>query len=197
MKNSAAAGRLRKQNSAAAGRLRKQILHSSFFILNFLLFFILHSSFFISAKAQEHSATKAMCLSLLPGAGQVYNRQAWKIPIIYGAFAGMGYFIYDNYQSMKMFKDEYLYRVEHQDTPSLADYASYPTSSIKGLYNSYNQTFQLMVIITVGIYALNLVDAYVFGHLFEFQMSDDLSIGPSVMGTPFGLRPSLGVSLTF
>ena len=52
MKNSAAAGRLRKQNPAAAGCLRKQILHSSFFILHFLLFFILHSSFFISVKAQ-------------------------------------------------------------------------------------------------------------------------------------------------
>ena len=150
-----------------------------------------------SLRAQEHSATKAMCLSILPGAGQVYNHQAWKIPIIYGAFAGMGYLIYDNYSQMKMFKDEYLYRVNNDGATNLSGYDSYPTSSIYSLYNSYNQTYQLMVIITVGIYALNLIDAYVFGHLFEFQMSDDISLGPGVIGTPFGLRPSLGVSMTF
>jgi hypothetical protein len=154
-------------------------------------------SSFLSLQAQEHSATKAMCLSLLPGAGQVYNHQAWKIPIIYGAFAGMGYFIYDNYQSMKMFKDEYLFRVNNPGSTNLPNYASYPDNSILSLYNSYNQTFQLMVIITVGIYALNLVDAYVFGHLFEFQMSDDLTMGPGVIATPFGARPSLGVNITF
>ena len=67
------------------------------------MIFIFHFSLFNSLQAQEHSATKALCLSILPGAGQVYNHQAWKIPIIYGAFSGMGYLIYDNYKSMKMF----------------------------------------------------------------------------------------------
>ena len=158
------------------------------------ILFTFHFSLFTFASAQEHSATKAMCLSLLPGAGQVYNHQAWKIPIIYGAFAGMSYFIYDNYKSMKMFKDEYLYRINNDGATNLPNYASYPTSSISSLYNSYNQNFQLMIIITVGIYALNLVDAYVFGHLFEFQMSDDLMLAPSMIETPFGLHPSLGIT---
>lgn len=152
-------------------------------------------SSFHTLRAQEHSATTAMCLSLLPGGGQVYNHQAWKIPIIYGAFAGMGYFIYDNYQSMKMFKEEYLYRVQHDGATNLSGYESYSTSNIYSLYNSYNQYFQLMIIITVGIYALNLVDAYVFGHLFEFQMSDDISLGPGIMATPFGLHPTVGLSI--
>ena len=159
------------------------------------MIFIFHFSLFNSLQAQEHSATKALCLSILPGAGQVYNHQAWKIPVIYGAFAGMSYFIYDNYQNMKMFKDEYLYRVNHNGATNLPDYASYPDNSIRSLYNSYNQTYQLMIIITVGIYALNLVDAYVFGHLFEFQMNDDISLAPSLMATPLGIKPSLGVSI--
>ena len=152
-----------------------------------------------TCQAQEHSATKALCLSILPGAGQVYNHQAWKIPIIYGAFAGMGYLIYNNYTSMKMFKDEYLYRVNNFDTPSLAGYESYPTSSIYSLYNNYNKNFQLMIIITAGIYALNLVDAYVFGHLFDFQIDDDISMNivPSLQPTPLGWQPTLGVGIQF
>lgn len=142
----------------------------------------------------QHSADVALRWSIIPGGGQIYNRQAWKIPIIYGAFAGMSYLIYDNYQSMKTFKDEYLYRVNHNNEPNLSNYASYPTSNIYSLYNSYNRDFQLMIIITVGIYALNLIDAYVFGHLFDFQIDDDLSMAPGLLATPYGLQPSLGLS---
>ena len=100
---------------------------------------------------------------------------------------------------MSMFKDEYLYRVNHNGTPNLADYASYPTSNIYSLYNAYNRDFQLMIIISVGIYALNLIDAYVFGHLYDFQIDDNLSLSltPGIQPTPMGLQPTLGFSLTF
>lgn len=155
---------------------------------------VFHLSLLTPLQAQEHSATKAMLWSIVPGGGQVYNHQAWKIPVIYGAFAGMSYFIYDNYKSMKMFKDEYLYRQQHDGATSLVGYSNYSTSNIYSLYNSYNQTYQLMVIITVGIYALNLIDAYVFGHLFEFQMSDDISLAPGIVGTPWGLHPTVGLT---
>ena len=109
----------------------------------------------------------------------------------------MGYLIYDSYQDMKMFKDEYLFRVNHKDTPSLEGYESYPTSNIYSLYNSYNRNFQLMIIITVGIYALNLVDAYVFGHLFDFEIDDDISMAvlPGVQLIPQGVAPTVGLSL--
>lgn len=148
---------------------------------------------------QEHSAMKALRWSLLPGGGQIYNHQAWKVPIIYGAFAGMGYLVSYNYQKMDMFKDEYLYRVNHNDTPRLSEYANYPTSNIYSLYNSYNRDFQLMIIITVGIYALNLVDAYVFGHLFDFKIDEELSlnISPSAVLATDGWHPAVGAVLRF
>lgn len=163
-----------------------------------MLFCIL-SPLSTAVHAQEHSATKALYWSLLPGAGQVYNRQAWKIPIIYGAFAGVGYFIYTNYQDMKMFKDEYIYRVNHNHTPNLSEYASYNESNIYSLYNSYNRNFQLSIIVAVGIYALNLVDAYVFGHLFDFKIDDDISLSvmPSMQPGLAGWTPTVGVGLTF
>ena len=148
---------------------------------------------------EEHSATKALMLSLLPGGGQVYNGQAWKIPVIYGALATVGYFAYYNYDRMTMFKDEYLYRVNNNGATNLADYASYPTSNIYSLYNSYNRDFQLMIIIAAGIYALNLIDAYVFGHLYDFQIDDDISLAlsPALVPGVMGLHPVLGLSLKF
>ena len=144
------------------------------------------------SEYEEHSPDVALRWSLLPGAGQIYNEQAWKVPIIYAAFAGVGYFIYDNYKAMHLFKDEYLYRVNHDD-------ASYPTSNIAELYNKYNRNFQLMIIIAAGIYGLNLLDAYVFGHLFNFSIDDDISLNvvPAVQPTPMGWYPTVGVGLTF
>ena len=151
---------------------------------------------------KEHSATKALLWSILPGAGQVYNHQAWKIPIIYGAFAGVGYFIYTNGTNMKKFKTEYLYRVNNDGATQLAGYANYPTSNIYNLYQSYNQYFQLSIIIGVVFYGLNLIDAYVFGHLFDYDISDDISLRASpamltVPDQPMPSAPGLSLTLTF
>lgn len=158
--------------------------------------FLFLFSFSRTLQAQEHSPEVALRWSILPGGGQVYNKQAWKVPIIYGAFAGMGYLIHTNYSYMKMFKDEYLYRVNHNGATNLSGYEQYSSENIYSLYNSYNRDFQLMIIITVGIYALNLIDAYVFGHLFDFQIDDDISLGPGIVPTPTGLVPSVGMSFS-
>ena len=148
---------------------------------------------------QPHNPTKALLLSLLPGAGQVYNGQAWKIPIIYGALGGVGYFTYNYYTQMKAFKDEYLLRV-NGGTPQLAGYTGYPNTSIYNLYQSNNKNFQLFVIISAAVYGLNLIDAYVFGHLYDFQVSDDLSLNlsPSLAPVAFApLTPAPSLQLTF
>ena len=141
-------------------------------------------------EVKEHSPKKALILSaVLPGAGQVYNKQAWKIPIIYAALGGVGYYTYSNFTQMKYYKDEYLYRVNHNDVtqyPDDPDMVATPTSNIYNMYQTYDKTFQLSVIIAVAVYGLNLLDAYVYGHLFDFQISDDLTLNlsPMVIGTP-------------
>lgn len=151
---------------------------------------------------KEHSATKALLWSLIPGAGQVYNHQAWKIPIIYTAFAGAGYFIYTNGTNMVKFKKEYLYRVNNGGATQLAGYANYPTSNIYNLYQSYNQYFQLSIIVAAAFYGLNLIDAYVFGHLFDYDISDDISLRAcptmlTVPDYPLPSAPGLSLTLTF
>lgn len=154
-----------------------------------------------SIQPQPHNPTKALLLSLLPGAGQVYNGQAWKIPIIYGALGGVGYFVYTNYTNMMAFKNEYLHRV-NGGSPQLEGYTSYPNSSIYNLYQSNNKNFQLFVIISAAVYGLNLIDAYVFGHLYDFQVNDDLSLrlSPSLapdLRNPYGLSPALQLTFNF
>lgn len=152
-----------------------------------------------TTSVRSHSPRRAVLLSaVLPGAGQVYNHQAWKIPIIYAGFAAVGYWIGSNYSQMKLYRDEYLFRRQHGDTPSLQDYANYPTANIYNMYQSYNKNFQLSVIVGVAVYGLNLIDALVFGHLYEFEISDDLSLTaqPALLQDGLG-RNAAGVSLQF
>ena len=56
-----------------------------------------------------------------------------------------------------------------------------------------------MCVITAGVYLLNLVDAYVFGHLYDFQIDDNISLNlsPSVQPTPMGMQPMMGMTLRF
>lgn len=145
-----------------------------------------------------HSPKKALLLSILPGAGQVYNRQAWKIPIIYAALGGVGYYCYFNYTNMKQFKTEYLYRQQHGGATQLAGYETYPTANIYNMYESYNKYFQLSLFGIAAVYGLNLVDAYVFGHLFDFDLNDDISLhlSPTLQPTPSATLAS-GLALTF
>lgn len=150
----------------------------------------------VTEPAKPHNPTKALLLSaVLPGAGQVYNHQAWKIPIIYAAIGGVAYYTYSNYTQMKLHKDEYLYRVANNDAVLNAELASTPTSNVYNLYQAYDKTFQLSVIISVAVYGINLLDAYVFGHLFDFQISDDLSLNltPQLSPLATGNMPHEGL----
>ena len=143
---------------------------------------------------KPHNPTKALLLSaVLPGAGQVYNHQAWKIPIVYAAIGGVAYYTYFNYTQMRLHKDEYLYRVAHDDAVLDAELAQTPTPNVYNLYQAYDKSFQLSVILCVAVYGINLLDAYVFGHLFDFQINDDLSLhltpslAPTVQPTVYGM----------
>lgn len=124
-----------------------------------------------------HSPKKATVLStVLPGAGQIYNKQAWKVPVIYSAFAVVTYFAVTNGNNRIKFKDEYYNRINNRTDLLLKDYTSYTDEGIYNLYNAYKSNFQLSLIIGAAFYTLQILDAYVYGHLFNFDLSDDITL---------------------
>ena len=145
-----------------------------------------------------HRANTALWKSaVIPGWGQIYNRQAWKVGIIYGGAAVATYFGVTNYRNAQKFKTEYINRNEGNTTDLLPDYASYPDENIYNLYQAYEKNFQLSIIAGVAIYALNLIDAYCYGHLFDFQINDDLSLRliPTVETYNVGMGFASGMKL--
>ena len=147
---------------------------------------------------KPHSANTALWKNaVIPGWGQIYNRQAWKIGIIYGGAAVVTYIGVDNYRNAQKFKTEYINRNNGNTTNLLPEYSNYPDQNIYNLYQAYEKNFQLSIIAGVALYALNLIDAYCYGHLFDFQINDDLSllVTPSVEQSYLGV--SSGLSLQF
>ena len=169
----------------------------------FLLGILLISSSVFSQQdnvvKKSHSPTKATLFStFLPGAGQVYNRQIWKVPVIYVMGAATTYVAVSNYQNSIKFKNEYFNRINGNTSSLLSDYSSYSDESILALHQAYNKNFQLGIILTGAVYLLNIVDAMVFGHLFDFNISDDLSahITPFALPSPQFAYPNLGMTLS-
>ncbi|MBQ7448264.1 MAG: hypothetical protein IJ756_03365 [Paludibacteraceae bacterium] len=127
--------------------------------------------------------------SILPGAGQIYNRSYWKLPIVYGGIMGCIYAITWNNSKYLDYKAAYRdiliddgihtayldvlpkgYTVE-----TMGGKSTY-TSTLKNQQNVLRRYRDLSIVGLVAVYALSIVDAYVDAHLFDFDISEDLSM---------------------
>ncbi len=146
---------------------------------------------------KTHSPGKAALFStFVPGLGQIYNRDIWKVPVLYAGLGTIIYFAIYNYNNMNKFKDEYYNRLNGSGT-LLQDYTTYSDESIYSLYNAYKDNFHLMVIFGVALYAVQILDAYVYGYLFSFDMSEDISLNVAPSVVPCLYKGSLSQSLGF
>lgn len=138
---------------------------------------------------------KATILSaVLPGAGQVYNNKAWKVPIIYAGFMTDIYFINFNNKRYQTFRSA-LFAFDDGDK---SQFPSLNRESLVRNVDYWRQNRDLTMLLLVAIYTLNLVDANVDAHLSGFDISDDISmkIEPNV-STFAASGNSMGISLKF
>lgn len=124
-----------------------------------------------------NTVKKATTLStIFPGAGQVYNRSYWKVPIVIGAFATMGYVIDFNNRGYKRFQTAFNLATDGDDTTVDEFKGRYSADFLRTLRNNYRRNRDLSIIVTVGLYLLNIVDAHVDAHFKDFDISDDLAM---------------------
>lgn len=131
----------------------------------------------IIVKKKRHSAAKAAVLSaILPGLGQTYNKKYWKIPIVYAGLVGLGYGFFATRSEYLTAREAYLSRVNDTFPSNDIPYRNLTTSQIQTIKNNYKSTMDLFSIITIVWYSLNIVDAAVDGHLFNYDVSNNLSL---------------------
>lgn len=161
--------------------LGPMITHNSYRTLFFIGALATHAYFLcdgvLNYTGPVDPIKKATTLStVLPGAGQLYNRSYWKVPIVVGAFATMAYVIDWNQRGYKRFK--LAYDVLTDGNPETVDEFNglYPATYLRTLRNNYRRNRDLSIIITGGLYLLNIIDAHVDAHLKDFDVSDDLTM---------------------
>lgn len=139
------------------------------------------------AKSKKHSPLKAALFSLaVPGLGQAYNKKYWKIPIVYAGFGGLSYAIYHTATNFHGYRRAY--RAQVADPPDYT--ASYKGVSDQSTLKSYRDYYKRYLDISVICFSLwhvlNIVDATVDAHLFDWNMRDDLSVSwrPAIVATP-------------
>ena len=132
---------------------------------------------------------RALWLALvLPGAGQIYNRKYWKLPIFYGGFMGCIYALTWNNMMYKDYSQAYLDIMDND--PETDSYNKFLHLGVqitddnierykqlfKGRKDKYRRWRDLSFFVMIGIYALSVIDAYVDAELSEFDISKDLSL---------------------
>ncbi len=126
---------------------------------------------------RDHSPLKAGLFSTaLPGLGQVYNQKYWKIPIIYAAFGALAYSIQYNGSRFQKFKTAHGKRIDNDSTTMDRYVGQYDAGQLKTLRDFYQRRFELSIIGATAVYLLNIIDATVDAHLYNFNVSDDLSM---------------------
>lgn len=143
-----------------------------------------------AALEEVHSPKKAAIYSaLLPGLGQAYNKKYWKIPIVYAGFGTLGYFVGWNNKNYKTLRVAYndltdndpetnsyldLEATKYYNLDNPTEYNQFKTALNKQ-QDYYRRNRDLLIISLAGFYALNIIDASVDAHLFDFDISEDLS----------------------
>ncbi len=153
---------------------------------------------------------RALWLAIVaPGAGQIYNRKFWKLPIVYGGFVGSIYAMQWNNMMYRDYSQAYLDLMDDdpntqsynqfmhlgaQITPSTAPRYEQLFKRRKDYYRRYRD---LSFFVLVGVYALSVIDAYVDASLSEFDISKDLSmkVSPAVLNNGQSRNPVKSTAL--
>lgn len=170
----------------------------------------------LETKEVIHSPRKATIYSaILPGLGQAYNKKYWKIPLIYAGFGAIGYFINWNNENYQLFRKGYQHLTD--DNPETQDYLKIEAvrrnnfdldnpnqfnnlkTALLSQQDYYRRNRDLLIISFVGFYGLNIIDASVDAHLYDFDISDDLTLNwqPSMLRMESSLVYCINLKFSF
>ncbi|ORL45285.1 DUF5683 domain-containing protein [Zunongwangia atlantica] len=139
------------------------------------------------AKAAFYSA-------ILPGLGQIYNGRIWKVPLVYAGIGIPVYFYIDNDRQYNRYRDAYKQRLAGREDEFAGRISDQGLRSAQELYQ---RNKEISILVAIGFYALNIIDANVDAHLQQFNVSEDLSLKPNYNLDKFTGKSNYGFSLNF
>ena len=143
-------------------------------------------------RARHQPARAAIYSAIIPGAGQVYNRKYWKVPIVLGGLGVSYWFIRDNNKSYQRYKTAYLDVVNGRPDEFNGAYSA---DQLRSVADTYHRWRDLSYLAFGLVYALNIMDASVDAYFVHFDVSNDLTVhaGPSL---GLAAQGAAGMSIT-
>ncbi len=141
-------------------------------------------------------AKAAFFSAILPGLGQAYNKKYWKIPIVYGAIGtGVAIYVWNDNQ-YDLVRDAYKRRLLGVTNGTIYD--KYSPETLVNAQKGYQRARDIGLLVTIGMYVLNIIDANVDAHLKQFNVNDNLSVRPDMIPNDFTTnQQNVGLTLNY
>ncbi len=169
-------------------------------------------SILVEIASEKHSPHKAAIYSaILPGLGQMYNKKWWKLPFVYGGFIATGSLINHNNNFFQLYRQAYADIIDNDPTTNSfkdldiegrwdwnnASQVQQFGTRLKRAQESARRNRDLAIICTIGVYALQIIDATVDAHFFDYDISDDISMNWGVTPMQYSGQIYPAVALQF
>ncbi len=138
--------------------------------------------------------------AVLPGLGQAYNKKYWKIPIIYAAMGTGIYFYVRNDKEYDRYRDAFKRRLAGFTDDEFYGTGTTPSVSNDALIRAqrtFRRNREVAILVTIGMYALNIIDANVDAHLLQYNVDENLSLRPHYQYNEREHAGDLGLTLNF
>lgn len=132
--------------------------------------------------------------AVLPGLGQAYNGKYWKIPLVYAAIGTGVYFYITNDNDLNRYRDAYKRRLagfNDDEFPNVSD------DGLISAQRTLRRNKEISLLVTIGLYALNIIDANVDAHLLQYNVDENLAIKPHFQYNRMENSSDLGLTLNF
>lgn len=148
------------------------------------------------SKSKLDPDKAALYAAVFPGLGQMYNKQYWKLPIVYGGAIIIGHYIKYNNDFYNAFRNAYLAETDN-DPNTINPYDQFSEQSLQLNAERFKRNRDFMMIMGVVYYIIQIVDAHVSAHLIEFDINDDLAMRPAYYPREQYFTQNIGMSLVF
>ena len=144
---------------------------------------------------QPNPKKSALYSAICPGAGQLYNRQYWKLPIVYVGVGAAVYFLIDNSKQYQRYRSAYIARINNPNVQDEFTGLRSP-ADLQTLQNAYRKYLDMTILFTGLGYTLQVMDALTFAHLKNFDVSQNISMRLQPIALPNG-DPGFGIVMKF
>ena len=162
--------------------------------------FVIESQIRHSIMDPIRPSKAAFYSAVLPALGQVYNKKFWKIPLVYGAIGTSLYFYFDNDKTYDRYRNAYKRRLagftdDEFYGPGITPFIS--EDALIRAQRTLKRNKEMSMLIAIGMYALNIIDANVDAHLLQYNMDENLSLKPVIDFDNPNCYAQAGLSLNF